>query len=254
LSDKETIGSEALDRCHSAAKSIGQRTNHRDTGEVTLEFEGNREDQAGLKAELPGFEEIGKGQTGCGIRKRCHGSLHAVTRKINPFQKMSDLVSTDAQGDLKYFRVRHFLAHGCIKTRAALLNVSKVKGRDIRDRLNMIVAGKVGIGYAIEIVVVARYSIDILECERLREGSTLVRIGGCAVANVPTGVDGELHEVRETQLARGSRSRAARQCFELSKVDRVGSSGLEIRIQEGSVTLLIQRVTRNILRAIWIEV
>jgi hypothetical protein len=59
------------------------------------------------------------------------------------------------QGDLKHFRIRHFLTHGCVKTRTALLDVSEVKARNIRDRLNMIVAGKVGVGSAVEIVVVS---------------------------------------------------------------------------------------------------
>jgi hypothetical protein len=44
------------------------------------------------------------------------------------------------------------------------------------------------------------------------------------------------------------------QSFELGKVDRLGSSGLEIGIEKGSVAHFIPRVTGDILRAIGIEV
>ncbi len=75
-----------------------------------------------------------------------------------------------------------------------------------------------------------------------------------AVANVPTGVDVEIHEVRETEFARRSSSFASRQSFELGEIDRFGSSGLEIGIEEGGVAHFIQRVARDILRAIGIQV
>ena len=151
LAVEEAIGGEACDRSYGACKLIGQRTNDRDMGEVGAdEFARNGEDQAGLN-QAGGLqrwvvEKIGKRQAGYGVGKWRHRLLHSVTRKINPFQKVSDLVSTDAKGDLKHFRIRHFLTHGCVKTRSALLDVSKVKGRYIRDRLNMVVTEKIGVG------------------------------------------------------------------------------------------------------------
>src|SRR5208282_2092760 len=108
-------------------------------------------------------------QTGYGVRKWRHRGLHSVACKINPFQKVSDLVSTDAQCDLKHFWIRHFLTHGRVETRAALLDVSEVKARNIRDRLNMVVTGKVGVGSAVEIVVVSGNSRNILESQCLGE-------------------------------------------------------------------------------------
>ena len=132
-------------------KFVGERTNDRDMGQFGAdELARNGEDQAGLN-QAGGLqrwvvEKIGKRQAGYGILKWRHRLLYSVTRKINPFQKVSDLVSTDAKSDLKHFRVRHFLTHGRVKTRAALLNVSKVKARYIRDRLNMLVTGKIGVG------------------------------------------------------------------------------------------------------------
>jgi len=83
-----------------------------------------------------------------------------------------------------------------------LLDLSEVKTRNIGDRLNMIVTGKVGVGSAIEIVVVSGNGINILESERLRKGGAEVRIGRSALTNVPAGVDVELEEVREPQLTR----------------------------------------------------
>src|SRR5580693_6085599 len=114
------------------------------------EFARNGKDQAGLNqtAWLQRWvgEKIGKRQAGYGVRKRRHRPLHSIARKINPFQKVSDLVSTDAKGDLKHFWIRHFLTHGGVKTRAALFDISEVKGRHIRDRLDMVVTGKVRVG------------------------------------------------------------------------------------------------------------
>ena len=125
------------------------------------------------------------------------GCLHSITRKINPFQKVRDLVSTDAKGDLKHLRIRYFLTHGRVKTRAALLNVSKVEARCIRDRLNMVVTGKIGVGSPVEIGIGSGNGRDILKSDRLRKGGAEVWIGCTAVADEPAGVDVEMHQVRE---------------------------------------------------------
>src|SRR5271155_3650473 len=113
--------------------------------EVALEFERDWENQAGLNLPLERAEEIGKCQARYGVRKGRHRPLHSVARKIYPFQKVRDLVSTNAEGDLKHFRICHFLTQSCVETRAALLDVSEVKARYIRDRLNMIVAQEIGV-------------------------------------------------------------------------------------------------------------
>ena len=123
--------------------------------------------------------------------------LYSVTRKINPFQKVCDLVSTDAKGNLKHFRVRHFPTHDRVKTRSALLDVPEVKARDVRDRLNMLVTGKVGVGSAVEIVIVSGNGRDIIKSDRLREARAEVWIGCTAVADIPASVDVEMHQVGE---------------------------------------------------------
>jgi hypothetical protein len=150
LADKESIGGETLDRGHSTSECIGQRTNDRDMGKAGTEFDRNGEDQAGLNLLIQWAEKVGKCQAGDGVRKWRDGSLHSVARKIDPFQKVSDLVPTNAKGDLQHFRIRHFLTHGCVKAGAALLNVSEVKGSYIGDRLNVIVALKVFVVFARE--------------------------------------------------------------------------------------------------------
>src|SRR5580658_5031749 len=103
------------------------------------EFARDGKDQAGLNLRIEWAEKIGKCQTGYRVRKWRNRGLHSVARKINPFQKVSDLVSTNAKSDLKHIRILYFLTHGSVETGATLLNVSEVKGRCIRDRLNMIV-------------------------------------------------------------------------------------------------------------------
>jgi hypothetical protein len=47
---------------------------------------------------------------------------------------VSDLVSTNAEGDLQHFQTADFLAQRRIVARSALFDVSKVKGRYVRDR------------------------------------------------------------------------------------------------------------------------
>src|ERR1700722_19743753 len=108
---------------------------------------------------------------------------------------MSNFVSADAEGDLEHLGIRNFLTQCCIETRAALLDVPKVEGGDVRDRLNVLVTGKVGIWSAVEIVVVSRNSRDVLEGERLRKARAEVWIGSAAVANVPASVYVEMHDV-----------------------------------------------------------
>src|SRR5580693_3785085 len=101
-------------------------------GEVGAdEFTRDGKDQAGLnqigRLQRWVVEKIRKRQAGYRVAKRRDRHLHSIARKINPFEEVSDLVSTDAKGDLKHLRIRHFLAHGRVKARAALLNHSKVK-------------------------------------------------------------------------------------------------------------------------------
>ena len=127
--------------------------------------------------------------------------MHSIAREIDPFEEVSDLISTDAKGDLKHLRIRHFLTHGCVKTGAALLNVSKVKGRYIGDCLNVVVAEKVGVGCAVEVGIVSRNGGDSAESDRLGKAGAEVWIGCAAVANVPAGVDVQMHEVRKAQFA-----------------------------------------------------
>ena len=121
LADEEPIRCEALDGSDGAAKLIGQRTNDRHMGEVGAdEFAWDGEDQAGLnqvrRLQRWVVEKIGKRQAGYGIGKRGHRLLHSISRKIHPFKKVSDLVSTDAKGDLKDFWIRYFLTHGTVET------------------------------------------------------------------------------------------------------------------------------------------
>src|ERR1700679_2099556 len=172
-------------------------------GEIrTDEFARDGKDQAGLN-EGGGLqrwviEEIRKRQAGYGVGKWSYRLLHSIASEINPFQEMSDLVSTDAKSDLQHLWIRHFLTHRCVKTGATLLNHSEVKGRHIRDRLSMEVGKKVvADGCAVEIGIVSGNGGDPTESDRLRKGGAEVRIGCAAVANEPTGVDVEIHEIGE---------------------------------------------------------
>ncbi|MDT7814807.1 MAG: hypothetical protein QOJ42_4723 [Acidobacteriaceae bacterium] len=139
-------------------------------------------------------EKIAKRQAGYGVRKRRYGLLHTVAREINPLQEVSDLVSTNAKGNLKHLWVRHFLAHGCVETRAALLDHSKVKGGYIGNRLDMVVAGKVAVGRTVEIGIGSGNRGDPIQRDCLGKGGAQIRVGRAAIANEPAGIDIEVHE------------------------------------------------------------
>ena len=103
MADEEAIRSETLDRCDGATEFVGQRTNDRNTGKVGPEFDGDREDQARLNQRVEWTEKVGEFQAGDGVREWRDWSLHSVARKIDPFQKVSNLVAANAKRDREYF-------------------------------------------------------------------------------------------------------------------------------------------------------
>src|ERR1700691_3781578 len=149
-------------------------------GKVGPEFDRDGEDQAGLNQRIEWAEEIGECQAGYGVRERRHGSLHSVACKINPFQKVSDLVAADAEGNLEHFRIRDFLAHGCVQTRSALLDLSEVEGGYACDRLKVVVATKDGAQFAVVIRIGSANGRNSSESNRVRKIGAEVRIGGAA--------------------------------------------------------------------------
>jgi hypothetical protein len=119
--------------------------------------------------------------------------LYSVACEVDPLEKVSDFVSSDAKGDLKHLGMFHFLTQGCVQTGAPLLNVSEVKGRYIRYHLNVIRILEISIGDG--------NSGTVIDIDSLRKRGAKVRIGCTAVANEPAGVDVEVHKVREASDA-----------------------------------------------------
>src|ERR1700723_4681449 len=155
------------------------------------EFARNGKDQTGLNSagRLQRWivEKIGKRQTGNGVLKRRHRGLYRIACKIDPFQKVSDLISPNAECDLQHFQTADFLAERGVETRSALFDVSEVESRYVRDRLDVVVTGKVGVGSALEILVVSGDGGNIIELESLRESGAKVWIGRTEVAHEPAG-------------------------------------------------------------------
>jgi len=121
LAGEKSVCGEACDGSDGATESIAQRTNDCDVGEVGAdEFTRDGKDEAGLNQvgwlERWAVEEVGEGQAGYGVLQRRDGLLHSITGEVDPFEKVSDLVSANAKGDLKHFRIGHFLTHGCVET------------------------------------------------------------------------------------------------------------------------------------------
>ena len=81
-----------------------------------------------------------------------------------------------------------------------MLDISEVKGRYIRDRLNMVVPKEVGVGRAVEVCIVFGNGGNSIESDGLGKVGAEVRIGCAAVTNLPAGVDVQMHQVCEAQL------------------------------------------------------
>src|SRR6202041_3386789 len=171
-----------------------------------------------------------------------------------PFQKVSDLVSTNTECDLQHFQTADFLAERRIKTRAALFDVSEMESRYVRDRLDVVVTQKVGVGSAVEILVRSRDGGNVIEFERLGESGAKVWIGCTPVAHEPASVHVEVHQVGEpADLLRSCRC-AALQRAELIEVDRVSAFGLQVSVEERCVADFVDSVAGDVLWAVTIEV
>jgi len=109
-------------------------------------------------------------------------------------------VSADADHNAQHFDVVRLLRHRRIEAAAALFDRAEMKRRDIGDRLNVIVAFKIRIGCADVIGIGSGNRGNSVESDRLRKGSAEIGICLAAVANEPTGVDVQIHQVRDAQL------------------------------------------------------
>jgi hypothetical protein len=186
---------------------------------------------------------------------RRHRGLHSVAGKIHPFQKMRDLVSANAQGDLQHLGIRHFLTHSRVKTGATLLNGSEMKSRDVRDGLDLRVAGNVEIGVGRAVIGIGPGDgRNPVERDRLGKAGAEIRIGGAAIADEPARVDVELREIGDAKGTTGPRGSASGQRAESFQADRLASPERQILVDKGGMAHFIQRVAGDVLRAIRIEV
>lgn len=80
------------------------------------------------------------------------------------------------------------MTHRCVETRSTLLDISEMKSRYIGDRLNVIVAGKVGIGFAVVIGISSGNGGYSVESDRLRKDGAEVRIGCAACASLAASI------------------------------------------------------------------
>ncbi len=191
-------------------------------GEFSVnELTGNREDQVGLQQwigwsgnevwELQALVVYWRRRT-LEVEWR---PLHGVAGKVYPLEEVGYLVPADAEGDLQHLRTLNFLTHGCVKTRAALLDCCKMKCGRICDGLDVVGILHVSIG--------SRNGGTIIDGDRLRERGAEVRVRCAAIANVPACVYVEVHEVGEATDVLRPRRRASLQSAKLIEVDWVRS-------------------------------
>src|SRR5208282_5356547 len=170
-----------------------ERANYRDVRQIRVnELARDGKDQAGLNRNIDGIagagrlvgvdwqKEIGKGKTSCGVGHRCDRLLNCITGKINPLEKMRDLVSADALSNFQHLQAAGFAAKRRIEAGATLFDVSEVEGRDVGDNLDVIGVVEIGIGDGDGGMVG--------DGQGLRKGRTKVWVFGAAIAGEPTSV------------------------------------------------------------------
>ena len=74
-----------------------------------------------------------------------------------------------------------------------------------------------------------------------------------AVASPETGIHVEVHQVGEPSDIGGAGRFAAGQIGELIEVDRISADRLQVRVDEGEVTLFVVSVVVDVLRHVAIE-
>jgi len=101
--------------------------------------------------------------------------LDSIAGKIDPFQKVSDLVSRNTQRDFEHFQTADFLAECRIETRATLFDISEVERRSVGDNLNVVGIPKIGIGPG--------DGGAVGDVNGLRKYGAKIRIGRAAIAD-----------------------------------------------------------------------
>ena len=150
--------------------------------------------------------------------------LDGVACEIHPRQEMRNLIASDGKRDLQNRSSPHFLAEAGVETPTCVLNVPEVKSGGVRDGLN--------VTWTVKIRVDARNGLSIDYEERLREGCSKGRILQAAIAEVPTGVDVQMHEIRQGADVLGSGCSAAAQNAEFVKVNGIGAFRFEQTIKD----------------------
>src|ERR1700728_2784561 len=132
---------------------------------------------------------------------------------------MSDLISSNTQGDFQHFQTTDLLAKCRIETRAPLFDISEVERCSVSNDLNVTGVPEIGIGPG--------DGGAVSNGNGLRKCGAKVRVCPASIADEPAGVDVEVHEVSEAQTLRPRYRRclAARQGSKLIEIDRVRSFG-----------------------------
>ena len=94
----------------------------------------------------------------------------------------------------------------------------------------------------------------VVDGDGLRKCGAKVRVSRAAIADEPTGVDVEVHEIGEPADVLRSRRTASLQREELVEVDRLCAFGLQVPVKEVGVADFVDRVAADVLRAIRVEV
>jgi hypothetical protein len=120
-----------------------------------------------------------------------------------------------------------------------VLNVPKVKGGGVRDRLNVL--------WTVTFCVCARNALPIHNPDHPWEGASKIRILQNSIADVPIGVHVQMHEIRQASDVLGAGCAAASQISESVKVHRVGAFRFQIDVEIRRVADFVEGVAGDVL-------
>lgn len=203
-----------------------------------------RHDQVGLKffaAERRGVQ----------VRENdvAVGEWRSVAGFVAPGLEMHDLGAADAEHDAQNLHTGDALGKLGIEAGAALFDGGEMKAGGVGDGLQVIGVGGVGVGSGDRGMFAGGDGGDRL-WKRVAEIGIFV---GAAVAGVPSGVDGEFHQVGEAADLLRAGGLAAGQVAEVVEIDGVGAFGGEVGVDELFVGEFVLGVVVNVLGHVLVE-
>ncbi len=179
------------------------------------------------------------------------GQGRRIARHVRPGLKVHGLGRADADQNSQYFYAGGPLRHRGVEAVAALFDGGHVEPCGVGNGLDVVVGSQVVISSG------DRRKLpfsQVGDCLRKHKIGIKVRVvGAAAVAGLPTGVEGQLHEIGKPGPSARSSGCATRQSPKTLKLYRLGALRYEVRVQEILMRKLIVGIVVNVLGKIVVD-